>query len=94
MEKLLNENGEYFYSEFYGLNDVVFRIIGTKCAINAKSCLSCTDTFKSINTGTVIEIKRQEVLDKVRLGKMKPVIASKINHLAPQVARIKTTKKK
>lgn len=94
MEKLLSDYGEYFYTAYYGKNDVIFSIIGTKAAVNAKNCLSCVDTFKSDKKGTIVEIKREEILAQVKLGKMKPVLDSLISSSAKKVELIKTTKKK
>lgn len=89
--RLLSNEGEYFYSQFYGKDGGIFTITGTKSAINGKTT-SATDYFRT-PSGKTIDFKRSEIIEQVQKGNMKPVPGSEIMASAPKVERIKKTKK-
>lgn len=73
---LLNEDLSYNYTEFYGKDDVVFKLIGSRAERSNSTLANTIDTFKT-KAGTYVELKRSVILDKVRAGLMKPVLTSK-----------------
>lgn len=74
--KLITKEGEYKYSKFYGKNNVIFKLTSIECKENCK-VLSCMDSFITPN-GTIVELKRKDIVEQVELGKMLPVIGSEI----------------
>lgn len=75
--KLMQDDYSYNYTQFYGKTGTIFTITGSRGEKSNSNISNFIDTFKSEH-GEYIELKRVDILEQVKLGKMKPVLQSKI----------------